>query len=84
MNETVLKPVVFITTIQPLLVGWVLAIAFFVTLALVAMVSRDRRWYELTCLFITAFVLLAAVSLAITGIFVDVRVVDLEIITMAH
>ena len=42
MDRFTLNPVAFITTVQPYLFVWVLAISFFVCLTVVALLSRGE------------------------------------------
>lgn len=76
------QPVAVITTLQPVLVAWLLAISFFVTLAVVAVVSKGRRWYELACMFFVVFLLLAGVGLAATNWLLEVTVFEVEVISL--
>lgn len=75
-----MEPYTFITTIQPVIVAWVGAISFFVSLAIVAIISRGRHWSELVCLFLLAFGALTVAGLAIVqGIF-DIYLIELQIL----
>lgn len=67
---------------QPFLVGWVMSIAFFATLAVVAVISKGRRWYELACLFLLIFLVLSLGGLAGAHWVFDVRMIELEFITL--
>lgn len=77
-----MEPYTIITTVQPLLVIWVLAISFFVTLAAVAVISKGRSWYELACIFLLAFVVISLVGLFGTHLVLGIRLVDLEVISL--
>ncbi|MFU8806655.1 MAG: hypothetical protein ACNA8W_22795 [Bradymonadaceae bacterium] len=79
MNE-LSQPVVFITTIQPFLLLWVVSVCFFITLAAVAMLSRGRRWFELGAMFVVIFGLTTVVGLAGTSAFLDITIFDVEVI----
>lgn len=81
MGET-LNPLTVITTLQPLLLGWLSAIAFFVTLAAVAVLSKGRKWYELVCLFFVIFVGLASTSFFVSNLVLDITVVEFEVISL--
>lgn len=75
------EPVAIITTMQPLLVVWLLAISFFVTLAVVAMLSRGRKWFELACMFMVCFVVLSAVGVGVSYWLLEVTVFQVEVIS---
>ncbi len=77
-----MEPYTIITTVQPLLIAWVGAIAFFVTLAVIAIISRGRTWYELGCLFLLVFLALSAAGLLGASTVLDVVMIDLEIISL--
>ncbi len=74
--------VAIITTMQPLLVVWLLAISFFVTLAVVAMLSRGRKWFELACMFLVCFVGLSAVGVGVSYWLLEVTVLQVEVISV--
>lgn len=67
---------------QPFLVGWVMSIAFFLTLAVVAVVSKGRRWYELACLFLLAFLVFCAIAIVGAQVFFDVKMLEFEVISL--
>lgn len=46
-NETSIEAVIAITTVYPELVAWVAAISFFVSVAMTAIISPGRKWFEL-------------------------------------
>lgn len=77
-----MEPVTVVTTIQPLLVLWVVAIAFFVTLAFVAVISRGRSWYELGCIFFLLFLATSAFGLFGTHLVLGVDLIALEVISL--
>ncbi|RAL23605.1 hypothetical protein DL240_05445 [Lujinxingia litoralis] len=54
-----MNPVVVITTVQPTLVFWILTIAIFLGIALAAIVSPGRRWFELCVILALASTLFA-------------------------
>lgn len=79
-----LNPVTVVTTLQPMLLAWLAAIAFFVTLAIVAILSRGRQWYELACLFLILFVGFASTNIFVANWVLDVRVVEFNAISMGE
>lgn len=74
------KPIALITTVQPYLLVWVLGITFFVTLTMVAIISRGRSWRQLITIFCVSFILLSLASIISTRFTADVQVIDVEII----
>lgn len=78
--ESWMKPVAVVTTVQPYLLLWVVGITFFVTVTLVAVISRGRSWKELVVIFFSAFFILTITSLISTRYAIDVHVVDIEVI----
>ena len=76
------SPVAIITTLQPILVLWLMAISFFVTLAVVAIVSKGRKWYELTCIFLLSFLLSFGLGLTLSTWILDISVVQVEMISV--
>ena len=74
------KPVAVVTTLQPYLLAWVVGITFFVTLTLVAMISRGRTFKELAAIFVGCFLLLLTATTLSTRWVVDIQIVDVEII----
>ncbi|MFB6263163.1 MAG: hypothetical protein ABEL76_05980 [Bradymonadaceae bacterium] len=78
MNGELSDPIAVVTTLQPILVFWVAGINFFVTLALVALFSRGRRWHELLSMFVVGFVVLTALGIVGTEYLLDLSVVQFE------
>lgn len=76
------QPVAVVTTLQPVLVAWLAAISFFVTLAAVAILSKGRKWYEIACMFFVGFVVLSLSGLAISNWILEVTVFQVEVISM--
>lgn len=81
MGET-FQPVAVVTTLQPILVAWLSAIAFFVTLAAVAILSKGRKWYELACMFFIGFLVLSLSGIAISNWMLEVTVLHVEVISV--
>ncbi len=81
MKSSFANPVVFVTHMQPFLIMWVLTVCFFVALAIAAVFSPGRRWYELGCIFLLAFVFSSVVGMVGTNLFVDVKMIDVEVIS---
>lgn len=70
-----------ILTVDRNMFFWVLAITFFFTLAVVAVVSKGRRWYELVALFMVVYVGSLLVSAAIFTYAIGVPFARLEMVT---
>lgn len=77
-----MESLTIITTLQPFLVAWVMSIAFFLTLAVVAVLSKGRRWYELACLFLLSFLLFSSLGIVGAHLLLDIRVLDFEFIAL--
>ena len=77
---TEIEALVVITTIQPFLLAWVAAISFFLTLAITAMLSVDRRWHELVVIFGLGFLVIFPSALWVTQWIVDIEIIQLETI----
>lgn len=75
-----MESLVFFASIQLELVAWVAAISFFVSVALTAILSPNRQWFELTVIFGLSFVInLVVVGLIVQGI-AGVELVEIEAI----
>lgn len=70
-----MESLVLVTTVYPELIAWVLAISFFVSVALTAMVSPNRQWFELVVVFALCF----AVNVGLVGVIVQV-IAEIELI----
>ncbi len=82
MNSSSFEPYTIITTVQPLLIVWVLAISFFTTMAVVAIVSKGRSWYELACFFLLVFVFTTAMGLTGAHFVMGVKWFDVQVISL--
>ncbi|QDG54598.1 hypothetical protein FIV42_28785 [Persicimonas caeni] len=82
MNSSSFEPYTIITTVQPLLMLWVLAISFFTTLAVVAVLSKGRSWYELACFFLLIFVATTVLGLTGAHFVMGVKWFDVQVITL--
>jgi len=76
------QPVAIITEVAPRLALWVLGISFFVTLAIVALLSKGRRWYELACMFLVFFVVAAVLGVGICNWGLEIAVVQFEVVSL--
>lgn len=84
MDRWIMYPVALVTTLQPFLLGWVLAIAFFVTLAVVAALSRGRTWRQILAWFLLVYLGVAvSTTLAVTYV-VDIHVVEIEVVRVPY
>ena len=78
MNFEEIEYIVVITRVQPLLLAWVGAIGFFVSLSLTAMVSPGRRWFELTVIFGLLFTIFSVVALLVAQGIMKISILELE------
>lgn len=74
------QPVAVITTLQPLLLFWAMSIAFFVTLTIVALVSKNRTWREVGFLFFVSYILVMACTLLASEFVVGVEIFRFELV----
>lgn len=77
-----MEPVTIVTTVQFFLIGWVMSIAFFVSMALVAIVSKGRRWYEILGMFAVGFLLLSLVGVVGTQWIFGVHMIEVDFISL--
>lgn len=84
MKSSLTSPVVFVTTVQPLLLVWVCAICFFLAIALAAVLSPGRRWFEILGLFVLGFVALSVLGVGATSYVLDLTLIDLEVISLRN
>ena len=54
-------PVAFITTVQPWLTAWVLAISFFLTMLFVALLAKDRTPKQVVLMACVGYIVMVAV-----------------------
>ena len=78
MDRFTMYPVAFVTTVQPYLLAWVLAISFFVTMALVALMSKGKTWKQIAWMSVLSYGVVSIVTLLATTYFLDIQVIDLE------
>lgn len=78
------KPVALITTFQPYLMAWLLAISFFLTLTFVAVISKGRNWKELLAAFLLGYVVLILASIISTNFIADIQVVAFEVVSTVN
>jgi hypothetical protein len=76
-------PIALVTTFQPVLVIWILAISFFVALAGVAVVSKGRSWGQILALFAVAYFVCSIVGVVSATFIFDIHVVEFEAISTA-
>lgn len=82
MNSSWLTtPIALITTIQPILVIWVVAISFFVAVAGVAVISKGRSWPQIVGLWLLTFVAVSVIGMLSATYIFDVRVVEFEAVS---
>lgn len=72
--------VVLITTVQPYLLAWVVAISFFLGLALTALVSPNRQWFELVVIFAIVMAVLVVLVGFVVQLVLGLSLIDVEAI----
>lgn len=80
MDRFTMYPMAFITTVQPYLLAWVLAISFFITLAVAALLSRDKTWKQTAALAAGCFVVVAVIVGLCSSMVLDIHVMDVEMV----
>jgi len=80
MERYTMRPIAFITTLQPYLLGWVLAISFFLTMAFVAIISKNRTWKEIALWFAGSWVVITVIVMLCTSMVLNIHVMDLEVV----
>lgn len=73
-------PMAFVTTVQPYLFLWVLAISFFLTLTFVALVSKGKTWRAITATFLASYLVLTVVVTLCTTMLLDIQVMQVEVV----
>ena len=75
-----LQPVVFIWTVQPYLLVWLIAISFFVALTVVALLAKGKTWGQLILMLLSGWAVISLGSLLMTQLVFDLQVLSLEMI----
>lgn len=82
MERFTMYPVAFITTVQPWIAAWVLAISFFLTLLVVALVSRGRTARQVATMFALGYVATVIVVALTTSALLGFQAVQLEVVSV--
>ena len=83
MDRFTMYPVAFITTVQPWVAVWVLAISFFITIMVVALLGRDRPPRQLIAMALLGYVAtVMAVGLGI-GMLSGLEMVEVEVVSVS-
>ena len=72
----------FIVTVEKSLFFWALAITFFFSLSVVAVVSKGRRWYEIVALFFVVYMSSIAFAAFVFEYMVGLPFARLETVSM--
>lgn len=75
------QPLAIITTVQPFLLFWTMAIAFFLTLTLVAVISKGRTWKEIGAIFALSYLVVVLLTLFTSEVIVGVDILRFESVT---
>ncbi len=76
------EPVAFILTVDRNIFFWVVAITFFFSVSVVAVISKDRKWYELISLFFVVYVCCVILSGLLFSHVLHVPFANLETVTI--
>jgi hypothetical protein len=76
------SPLAFVVTVDRNLLGWVLVITFFFTLSIVAVFSRERKWYELFCLFFAVYTMAFGLASWVFGGALGIPFILVETVTV--
>lgn len=80
MDRFTMYPMAFITTVQPYLFAWALAISFFLTITVVALLSRDKSWKQIAALAIGGYFVMTVIVTLCTSVFLDLQVMQVEMV----
>lgn len=72
----------FILTVEKGVFAWSLAITFFFSISVVAVVSKGRKWYELVCLFFVTYLLSIVMAAFVFEHLVGIPFAHLDTITV--
>ena len=72
----------FILTVERGVFLWALAITFFFSISVVAVVSKGRKWYELICLFLVVYLLSILMSAFVFEHVVGIPFARLDTVTI--
>ena len=75
-------PVAFILTVDRNIFFWVLAITFFFSVSVVAVISKGRQWYELLAIFFLTYIACVLLSGVLFTHVLGVPFARLETITI--
>jgi len=80
MVESILKPIAVIAELQPRLLLWLMAIAFFVAMGGSAWFSRERTWGQVFNLFVVIFLVAWVVAIVVVDLGTAVEIVRVEVV----
>ena len=80
MDRFTMYPVAFITTVQPWIAAWVLAISFFLTMLVVALIAKGRSPKQVAVMTGVGYVLMVVVVGAGTAFFSGLNMVTVEVV----
>jgi len=75
------QPVAVITTIQPFLLFWAMSIAFFLTMTIVAIISKNKTWREVGLLFLVSYLVVISCTMLASEFVLGVEIFRMEIVT---
>lgn len=80
MVESSLDPIAVIATLQPRLLLWLMAIAFFVGMGGAAWFSRERTWGQVFNLFVAIFLVAWIVAIVVVDLGTAIDIVRMEVV----
>ena len=75
-------PIAFVTTVQPWVTAWVVLIAFFLSMAGTALVSRGRSLRQVATMFVVGWCLLTVAVGVGTGFVAGLDFVTVEVVSV--
>lgn len=72
-------PIGIFTTVQPFLFGWVVAISFFISVSIVALLSKDKTKKQILLMSVGVFVIVTLLATLISSTVIGIGVVDMEV-----
>ncbi len=82
MDRFTMYPVAFVTTVQPYLLTWVIAISFFLCLAVVALMSKGKDWKQVLLMFGGGYVVTAVIVTLVSSMLLDIAIMQVEVVSV--
>ena len=82
MDRLTMYPIAFVTTVQPWLAAWVLSISFFLTIGVVALLSRGRRRRQVIWMLALGYAATVVLVGLGTWLLLDIQMVSVEVLSV--